>query len=85
MQNFSCDLKNKDGKTTIEDLVADYLKTGTATRRFDGIGITVKNQEVKCLFRGGLSANNSIDITPVGKHIKSLNGDDYIPNPEDFL
>ena len=83
MQNF--DINYKDDKTTIEDLVADYLKTGTATRRFDGIGITFKNQEVKCLFRGGLSANNSIDITPVGKHIKSLNGDDYIPNPEDFL
>ena len=85
IQNISYDIKNNNGKATIEDLVADYLKTGTATRRFDGIGITVKNQEVKCLFKGGLSANNSIDITPVGKHIKSLNGDDSIPNPEDFL
>ena len=72
-----------ENKIKIEDLVADYLMTGTATRRFDGIGITFKNQKIKCLFRGGLSANNSLDITPVGKCIKSLNGDDdNIPNPE---
>jgi len=68
--------------SSIEDIVDDYLNTGTATRRFDGIGITIKNHKIKCLFRGGLSANNSLDITPIGTHIKSLMGDDFIPNPD---
>jgi len=68
--------------SSIEEIVDDYLNTGTATRRFDGIGITIKNHKVKCLFRGGLSANNSLDITPIGKHIKSLMGDEFIPNPD---
>ena len=76
---------NSQNVSSIEDIVDDYLNTGTATRRFDGIGFTIKNHKVKCLFRGGLSANNSLDITPIGTHMKSLVGDDFCPNPDDIL
>ena len=81
-KNLSFDSSNKK---SIEDLVSDYIMTGTATRRFDGIGITFKNQKIQCLFKGGLSANNSIDVTPIDhQYIPSLIGDDTIPCPDEF-
>ena len=72
-----------NSKNSIEDIVDDYLNTGTATRRFDGIGYIIKNKKVKCLFKGGLNANKSLEITPIDNKIKYVKGDDYIPIPDD--
>ena len=72
-----------NSQNSIEDIVDDYLNIGTATRRFDGIGYTIKNHRIKCLFKGGLNANNSLENTPIDNKIKYVNGDDYIPIRDD--
>ena len=57
-------------------LIADYLRTGTATRKFDGISVKVENNKVKCSFACGLGAVNSIKSIPLHEQIENINGDD---------
>ena len=61
----------------LEDFISQYLETGTATRRFDGIKVQFeKNNKVRCLYATGLSAENKIAFTPIQKkHITQIKGD----------
>ena len=60
----------------IEDFISQYLETGTATRRFDGIKVQFeKDNKVRCLYATGLSAVNKIDLTPIQKHMSQIKGD----------
>ena len=87
---YSFDLNSSrlpdSNKFNIENLLNDYLSIGTATRKFDGIGVKFENHKIQYSFNGGLNANNSIDVTPLShRHIDSLNGDeDSVPSEENF-
>ena len=71
-------------KFNIQNLLNDYLSIGTATRKFDGIGVKIENHKIHYSFNGGLNANNSIEATPLShKPLDSLVGDDdSVPSEE---
>ena len=62
----------------LETIITDYLETGTATRKFDGIAIKVENNKVRYSYSGGLNANNSIPNIPIHQQIMSNNGDESL-------
>ena len=74
---FSLNNNNKNKIFNIEDYIKNYLETGTASRRFDGIKVDTKNGEVKCDFDSGLSANKVQKINPLhNAKLNPVNGDD---------
>ena len=85
---YSFDLNSSrepnSNKFNIENLLNDYLSIGTATRKFDGIGVKIENHKIHYSFNGGLNANNSIEATPLShKPLDSLVGDDdSVPSEE---
>lgn len=69
-----CKLFQKEKK--IEDFINQYLETGTATRRFDGIKVQFDKNKVKCLYASGLNAENKFELIPLqDKHINQIKGD----------
>ena len=65
-------------QVNLETIITDYLETGTATRKFDGIAIKVENNKVRYSYSGGLNANNSIPNIPIHQQIMSNNGDESL-------
>ena len=75
--NLNNNNKNINKIFNIEDYIKNYLETGTASRRFDGIKVDTKNGEVKCDFDSGLSANKVQQINPLhNAKLNPVNGDD---------
>ena len=69
-----CKIFPKEKK--IEDFINQYLETGTATRRFDGIKVQFDKNKVKCLYASGLNAENKFELIPLqNKHINQIKGD----------
>ena len=62
----------------IETLISDYLETGTATRKFDGISVKVENNKIRCSYSGGLNAQNTIQSIPIHHQLETNNGDDSL-------
>lgn len=66
---------NQHQQKGIEELLTDYVQTGTATRRFDGISVKVVNKLIKCMFSSGLNARTSIQYAPVKSKLQQAVGD----------
>ena len=69
----------------LETIITDYLETGTATRKFDGIAIKVENNKVRYSYSGGLNANNTIPNIPIHQQIMSNNGDESLIIEDDDI
>ena len=70
-------------KNNIESLITDYIETGTATRKFDGISVKLENNKIRYLYSGGLNAQNCIKAIPIHQQIESNNGDNSIVVEDD--
>ena len=75
--NYFNNNNNNNKIFNIEDYIKNYLETGTASRRFDGIKVDMENGKVKCDFDSGLSANKVQEINPLyNAKLNPVNGDD---------
>ena len=77
--NFDIEFKDSDfekpQEKQIKEVIEQYLETGTATRKFDGIKLNFENGCLKCEIAGGLGAEHKVGFTPLQQQLNKVEGD----------
>jgi len=72
--NNDTDSENTNDINNFGSVISDYLESGTATKKFDGVSFKVNSKEIKVCFEGGLNATNKIK-PPMHLQVENKKGD----------